>query len=87
MTAATDPSQPAARVDRSSGAPSLVAIVRALSVTYRDVGVAVWLVGNNRFMDGLVPLHVFCTEGGPERVAAAVCAIGDADPADFEELS
>lgn len=64
---------------------TLAQIVAALSVTYRDAGVAIWLGSRNRGLGGAAPIDVIARDpvAGMERVADLVRAIGDADPDDF----
>ena len=61
---------------------SLSQIVAALSVTYDDAGVAIWLGSRNRGLGGAAPIDVIARDplDGIERVADLVRAIGDADP-------
>lgn len=60
---------------------SLLQIVDALSVTYTDSGVAMWLASRNSGLGGAAPIDVIARDpGGIERIADLVRAIGDADP-------
>lgn len=75
--------------ERLAEAPSLAQIVAALSVTYRDEGVLVWLSARNKLLvlgggsrRTCSPFE-FLREGRSAEVADAVRRIGDADPSDF----
>lgn len=61
---------------------SLAQIVAALSVTYDDAGVAIWLASRNSGLGGAAPIDVIARDpiDGMERVAHVVRLIGDADP-------
>lgn len=64
---------------------SLAQIVAALSVTYNDSGVAMWLASRNSGLGGAAPVDVIARDplDGLRRVADLVSEIGDADPALF----
>lgn len=66
---------------------SLEQIVAALSVTYPDSGVAMWLAARNSGLGGAAPIDVIARDpiDGLRRVAELVTLIGDADPTDGEE--
>lgn len=66
---------------------TLSQIVAALSATYTDSGVAMWLAARNSGLGGAAPIDVIARDplDGLRRVADLVSRIGDADPTDAEE--
>lgn len=61
---------------------TLAQIVAALSVTYTDEGVAIWLTSPNTWANDQRPIEMIA-DGKADEVAKIVGWIGDADPSDF----